>query len=170
MHTLSNIRTFSPMPSRVEVRQLYAGTKAEGVSAAAVENNQAAQAVVDDVNSVHFSMRRLDGTAQDSNKDKGSVSIDTAPKTLNFFQRATGFGETPVEEIAGRNSQKGDQVSSVSGSLDQDGLDVTVSYQNDKEPLLYSKTQDDLGNVFFQRGQDLVTVDVNGNLVMQTLG
>lgn len=165
-----NVGAYSQMPSRTEIRKLYADTKAEDVSAAAVENNAAARVVVDDVNSVRYSVRRLDDTEFDSNQDKGVVEFSATPKKLNLFQRATGIGETPVEEIAGRNKEKSDEVSNISGSLSPEGMDVTVSYEGDKEPLVYSKNQDEQGNVFFQRGKDLVTMDVNGNLVMQNLG
>lgn len=161
-----NVGAYTQMPSRTEIRRLYADTKAENVTAPQVEGNKAASAVIDDVNSVRYAMRRADGWDFDSNQNQGEVALNQAPKKLNFFQRATGIGETPVEEIA--NVAKGD-VSNVTGTLDSDGLDVVVSFNGDKEPLVYSKNEDELGNVFFRRGNELVTVDINGNLVMQNL-
>jgi hypothetical protein len=161
-----NVGAYTQMPSRTEIRQLWAETKAENVTASHVEGDSAASAVIDDVNSVRFAMRRADGWEFDTNQNSGEVSLSAAPKSLNFLQRATGFGETPIEEIA--NLSK-DEVTNVSGTLDSDGLDVVVSFSGDKEPLVYGKNQDEAGNVFFRRGNDLVTVDVNGNLVMQSL-
>ena len=156
------------LPSPVEVRKMYADTKAEDVGAANIEGNRAAREIVDDVNSVHYAMRRLDHYEEfDQNPEKGEVKIDATPKHLNFFQRATGFGETPIEEIAGQNKAKGEEVTNVSGTLSKDEMDVTVSYAGDKEPLVYSKNVDGDGNVFFQRGNDLVSLDAKGNLVMQ---
>lgn len=156
------------LPSPVDVRKLYAETKAEKEGALAVESDRAARAVVDDVNSVHYSMRRLDHYEEfDKNPEKGAVEVDATPKKLNFLQRATGIGETPIEEIANRNREKGAEVTNVSGTLSKDEMDVVVSFAGEKEPLVYSKNVDEAGNVFFQRGNELVSLDANGNLVMQ---
>lgn len=158
------------LPNPVDVRKLYSETKAENAGAAAIESNHSARSVVDDVNSVHNAMRRLDHYDElDLNAEKGAVEINAAPKKLNFLQRATGIGETPIEEIAGRNKEKGDEITNVSGTWTKDEMDVVVSYSGDKEPLVYSKNVDESGNVFFQRGQELVSLDANGNLVMQQL-
>ncbi len=158
------------LPSPVEVRKLHAETKAEAEGAAAIESDRAARSVVDDVNAVHYAMRRLDHYEQfDKNPEKGAVEVESAPKKLNLFQRATGIGETPIEEIANRNREKGAEITNVSGTLSKDEMDVVVSFAGEKEPLVYSKNVDEAGNVFFQRGHELVSLDANGNLIMQQL-
>jgi hypothetical protein len=165
---MHNIGTYSSMPSPATIRRLYAGTKAEDVGADAIESNKAARAVVDDVNTVHYDMRRLDQSDIDGDKEKGRVDLQAQPKSLSFFQRATGIGSTPLEDIAAHASSKGD-VASVSGSLSAKEMDVTVSFSSDKEPLIYSKMEAEDGTVFFQRGNETVGLDVNGNLFMQQM-
>ena len=154
------------MPNPVEIRQLYAGTEAEKKSAAAVESNKAARDIVDDVNFVHYEMRRLDQTEFDQDSADKNVTIDAKPKDANFFQRLTGFGLSGVDEIA--SHQKSDQkVSSVEGSLSEKEMDVVVNYEGDKDPLIYSKVEAEDGTVFFQRGNETVGIDAKGNLVIQ---
>lgn len=152
------------MPSPVEIRKLYAGTEAEKAAASAVEANPAARAIVDDVNFVQYEMSRLDGSEFDTDSSKQNVSLDAQPKKTNFFQRLTGIGLTPVEEIATFQKSK-EPVSSVEGVLKADEMDVTVNYEG-KDSLVYSKVEAEDGAVFFQRGNETVGIDANGNLIM----
>ena len=161
-----NIGAYPQMPSRTEIRQMYASTDAEKAGAAKVEGDKSAAAVVDDVNSVMFSMKRLDQSERDGNEEKGQVSISAQPKDRNWFQRATGMGETPVEEIADRNSEKGDKVSNVTGSMTEKEMEVVVNYEGDKAPLIYTKSESDDGTVFFQRGNEIVGMNPDGLLFM----
>lgn len=161
-----NVGAYSQMPSRVEIRKMYAGTEAETATAAKVEDDKATAAVVDDVNSVLYALKRLDQTGQDNNKEEGQVAVDAQPKKLNFLQRATGFGETPVEEIAGRNSQKNDKVANVSGTMTDNEMEVVVSYEGEKAPLIYTKSEREDGTVYFQRGSEMVGMNPDGLLFM----
>lgn len=154
------------MPNPVEIRQLYAGTEAEKNSAAAVESNKAARDIVDDVNFVHYEMRRLDQTEFDSDRADKTVSVDAKPKDANFFQRLTGIGLSPVDEIASHKKSE-EKVSSVEGSLSEKEMDVVVNYEGGKDSLIYSKVEAEDGTVFFQRGNETVGIDAKGNLVMQ---
>jgi hypothetical protein len=160
------VGAYYAMPSPVEIRKLYAGTEAESASAAAIESNKAARDIVDDVNFVHYEMRRLDGTDFDTDGEKGQVSVDAQPKKANFFQKLTGFGLSGIDEIASHEKTK-DQVSSVEGTLSDKEMDVTVNYTGKDEALVYSKVESEDGTVFFQRGSESVGIDKNGLLVMQ---
>jgi hypothetical protein len=157
---------YPAMPSPVEIRKLYAGTEAESASASAIESNKAAREIVDDVNFVHYEMRRLDGTEFDTDGEKGRVSVDAQPKKANFFQKMTGIGLSSVDEIASHKKSK-DEVSSVEGTLSDKEMDVTVNYAGNDEALIYSKVEAEDGTVFFQRGSESVGIDKNGLLVMQ---
>lgn len=156
------------MPSPVEIRKMYAGSKAEAAGAAAIEDNKAARAVVDDVNFVRYEMSRLDQSSVDTDPSKDGVTVEAQPKKLNFLQKFTGIGASPVEEIALASEKEG-QVSTISGTLSDKEMDVVVSFADKADPLVYSKIEADDGSVFFQRGNETVGIDVNGNLVMQDL-
>lgn len=151
------------MPSRTEIRQLYANTPAEKKAAASVEKQPEARAVVDAVNLVYDNVRRLDETPVDSSEGRGTVDFEAAPKKRNGFQKAIGWGETPVESIAMEASKKND-IANISGTMDGPEMDVSVSYEDGRDPLVYSKTVAKSGEVYFQRGSELVGMDTNGLL------
>lgn len=157
------------VPSRTEIRQLYANTAAEKAAAGAVEKNAEARAVVDDVNIVFDSMRRLDETPIDaSQEDKGNVSIEATPQKLSGFKKFMGWGETPVETIAMNASDKND-VANIEGTKSGEELDVVVSYEGEREPTVYNKTVSENGDVYFQRGNEVVGMTTDGLLSFTTL-
>lgn len=154
------------MPSRTEIRKMYAETEAEKATADKVESHTKARQVVDDVNSVAFSLLRLDESDVDTAEGKGEVQFEAVPKKLGGFKKFFGIGETPVESIAHRASDKND-VASITGQSSGANLDVVVSFEDGREPLVYNKTEADNGEVYFQRGNDLVGLDQNGNLFFE---
>ena len=156
------------MPSRTEIRQLYANTAAEKKAAASVEKQPEARAVVDAVNIVYDNVRRLDETSVDASEGRGTVEFEAAPKKRNGFQKAIGWGETPVESIAMEASKKND-IAQISGTMDGAEMDVSVSFEDGRAPLIYSKTVAKNGEVFFQKGNELVGMDTNGLLTFVTL-
>jgi hypothetical protein len=147
---------------------MYASTEAEKVCAAQVEGNPEARQVVDDINFMQSELRRLDQSELDTAEDKGVVEFAAVPKKLNGFQKFTGWGATAVEDMAGVASSKND-VAQLLGSMTEKQLDVTVNFENDKKPMVYSKVEQEDGAVFFQRGADAVSMDKHGNLVMTQL-
>lgn len=160
------VGAYYAMPSPVEIRKLYAGTQAEQAGATAIESNKQAREIVDDVNFVHYEMRRLDGTDFDTDGNDGKVSVDAQPKKANFFQRVTGIGLSGIDEIASHKKTK-DEVSSVEGTLSGKEMDVAVNYSGKDEALIYSKVEAEDGTVFFQRGSQTVGLNKDGLLVMQ---
>ena len=157
------------VPNPVEIRELYAGTKAEKAGAAEIERNKAARDIVDEVNFVRYEMSRLDGTEFDTDAEKKSVAVDAQPKKANFFQKVTGIGLSPVDDIASQAKGKKDEVATVEGILNDKEMDVTVNFANKDEALVYSKIESEDGAVFFQRGNETVGLDANGNLVMGSI-
>lgn len=156
------------MPSCTEIRQLYANTEAEKTAAAKIEQDPKARAVVDDVNIAYDSVRRLDQTEVDTNQEKDGVEFTASPKKRNGFQRFMGFGETPVETIADLASDKQD-VSSITASRTGPEMDVSVSFEDGRDDLVYNKTVSDDGEVYFQRGNEVVGLTKDGLLSYTTL-
>ena len=143
-------------------------TPAERKFNTSLMNNDAARAVVDKVDFVEKSMQELDGSKLDQDGSKnGSTTVDAKAKKLGTVGRWLQAGNKPLEAIT-TQAPKASIEPQVKGSLGKDRMNVSVAHSRG-EAMTFSKTSSE-GKTVYQAGSEVVTMNANGTLSMETLG
>lgn len=130
----------------------------------ALINNDEARAVVDKVDFVKAQMEDLDHTKLDTNGQDGQVEVDAQAKQLGKVGRWMGAANKPLEAIT-TQAPAAEQKPQVAGTLKDGDMKVDVTHAPG-QTTTFSYTQKQGGEVVYQAGNEVVTMNPDGTLSM----